>query len=384
MEREPLTFTLRHPALLLRPADRGFSAPVAVELQRAVEMVQAADSNPLLFELAYAALKPLLPRRMSRGQRLLAYHLLAQCAGQWDLAEAVTYSSRALELATDAHDQGAIADILHLRGIQFRRSTELRAAVYDYAQLLGLLREHETGPGSAAKRLELDTLIGLAHFRTWLEEFAAAERHIEEAYALNRQAPSTELTVVTILWIEALIERFRNRPYPALKYAIAAAEVYEASPRHVLSTVRVMALAAELALDMAALFPSEVRASSTFAQMAEEYTAYGERLARRHDDESGRGLIALARARAARIRRRNERTRALIETVIALATRQRDWALRSQAWTALGFDLCERDNRSGAEAAFQAALDDLDFAHAPALGILPRRALLDLREGRDP
>ncbi len=384
MEREQLTLSLRHPALLLRTSDWGFSASVAVELRGAFEMVQAADGDAALFERAYAALKPLLPRRMSRGERLLAYHILAQCAGQWDLAEAVAYGSRALELATDAQDQGAIVDILHLRGIQFRRASELRAAAYDYAQLLAHLREHGTVPGSEAGRLELDTLVGLAHFRTLLEEFAAAERHIEEAYALRRRAPAEELTVVTLLWIEALLDRFRNRPYPALKYAIAAAEVYEASPRQALSTVRVMALASELALDMAALFPDEARANTTFAQMAEEYTDSGERLARRHGDESGRGLIALARARAARARRRNEQTRTLIEAVIALAGRQRDWALRSQAWTALGFDLLERGEASAAEAAFRSALDDLDFAHVPALGILPRRALLNLREGRTP
>lgn len=381
MEREQLTLSLRHPALLLRTSDWGFSASVAVELRSAFEMVQAADGDAALFERAYAALKPLLPRRMSRGERLLAYHILAQCAGQWDLAEAVAYGSRALELATDAQDQGAIVDILHLRGIQFRRASELRAAAFDYAQLLAYLREHETKPGSEAGRLELDTLVGLAHFRTLLEEFAEAERHIEEAYALHRRAPAEELTVVTLLWIEALLDRFRNRPYPALKYAVAAAEVYEASPRHVLSTVRVMALASELALDMAALFPDEARANTTFAQMAEEYTDSGERLARRHGDESGRGLIALARARAARARRRNEQTRTLIEAVIALAGRRRDWALRSQAWTALGFDLLDRGEASAAEAAFQSALGDLDFAHVPALGIQPRQALLNLREG---
>ena len=140
MEREQLTLSLRHPALLLRTSDWGFSASVAVELRSAFEMVQAADGDAALFERAYAALKPLLPRRMSRGERLLAYHILAQCAGQWDLAEAVAYGSRALELATDAQDQGAIVDILHLRGIQFRRASELRAAEFDYAQLLAYLR----------------------------------------------------------------------------------------------------------------------------------------------------------------------------------------------------------------------------------------------------
>lgn len=378
MDQEPLTLSLRHPEMLLRPWDTNFSEAVAEELRAAFAVVGSADDHVEVLEPQFASLKRLLRRRMSPRERLLTHYLMATCAAARDITTALTENDRALNLAKAESEWGAVADLFYQRGLLFRRSGEMLAAALEYEQLLRLIGEHGAPPGTEIGQLHLDTLSRLAHFYLWLQNFERAQGYAEQAVALSKLAPTGELTLVTMLWSLALIERYRKLPYDALKHAIAAAEVYSASPSNTLSTVRILALTADLAMDMAALFLNEPEARRTFVRMAEEYAVFGERLARHVSDSSGRGLSALARARAARLRRPQGRAQALIQAVIALATREKDWALRSQAWTALGFGLRDQGDRSAARAAFEAALDDLTLMPLSMLAILPQQALHDL------
>src|SRR5205823_4055465 len=112
-------------------------------------------------------------------------------------------------------------------------------------------------------------LTTLASFEFMAARHSEATGHLDEARGRLASLPRCDMGYATVDWISALLYRWRANPEPALKLALAAADVYRKAdiPN---SNARIQAVVADVALDLAQYYPPG-DARSAFLTIADPY-----------------------------------------------------------------------------------------------------------------
>jgi tetratricopeptide (TPR) repeat protein len=384
-----LVFSLRQPERAEWTRDPDFSARIhqrlLTERERILASTAADDQRPHV----ETVLLRLIGRPMSTRQRMLLYYLLALCAQARDLErtahfyQALEWCSRVEELAGVAQDYGALVDIHELRGTLHRAISLYRGAAEEFSLALRVLREHTEDRASFDPEFEA-TLAGKAAVMDYFAgQYSRALEHLRQA---GTTLPLAKMSVTgqgTYAWTLALLHRQRNEPREALFHAeMAAARYRELGATN--STCRILALAAEICLDVAESPVSGDRAArGAYLERAARYAEEALAVGRAASDTPGVELSGLALARLDRLRDPEGAvdTAVRIRTTIRLARRIRDNSLLTAAQTALGEDLLGRGKKAAGERWLEQAVETARRIHAPGLAYRAQRRLRQA-EGR--
>jgi tetratricopeptide (TPR) repeat protein len=358
--------------------DTDHSDSVSSALIRAYLLLKRHPSQVASFLDAFDLLAPHVPYAMSLRQRMHLFYILG-CAlmAADEEADAATCFELALDVAQcELYDPKASAELLYLRAMAICRLLRYRDAaetLMTCLTLLGELPPAERTP--ATEEFEITVMTTLASFEFMSALYTEATEHLGEARARLAGCGDDAVGRATVDWIEALVYRWRAQPEPALKLAMAAADVYSTAdiPN---SNARIQAVVADVALDWAQHYPSG-DARSAFLTIADPYIRRSHRQARTAHDDAAQGLAELAAARFSRLAHRNEDRIARIEEVIRYASRTNDVTLLAPAYTELGHEFSGRGLLASSRNCYQSALDILRHQQAAAMGVWAERALLD-------
>lgn len=320
--------------------------------------------------------------RQSRRQAIRAAYLVGRALGETrGHALALEYFDEALEDAARLGDTDAFVELAHCAGAASGQLFQYRsAAEYDQLALehLALLDIAAGGPRDAV--LELQVLTSSMSYAFMLARPHVVMSLVAQARELLALMPDSDRYSVPVDWVEALLHRWRGEPERALPLAERALRTMRetAEPaRQVLSLGRLHGVVAEIALDLAGRFPAASSARDRYVRRARHAARASARIAADAGDDEGQVLAALARARLDNAMNRNVDRLDALHLALGRAHDLGDTALGAQALTAIGreFDVLGHDER--ASIAYRRALAAIEGTDLPALGIFPRRALLE-------
>lgn len=363
--------------------DDGYSSDVAVALSLAYQDLKRQPHQTEAFLSAYKRVIAHAQSSMSVRQHLHVCYVLATAyIADDEYGLGLRMLDTGLDLAESLHDDGALIELLYLRGSAYRALSLFREAADDYAVCIAILRdqteEYQTEEAATVDpALELQLLVQWAGFEFMLMRFDVAEILLGQAERLIPKVPGCSMEAATIGWIRALLFRWSGAPERALRYAIATEDVY-ATAGPAASASRIQTIVADTALDLAETFPNGVRsdAGAACATIANRYAKRALASSRKVKDEGGLGVALLACARYDLMRGRNVDTRASIERVIRMAERLDDACLRVDAQTAMGHDIEARQNLDSALSAYRSAHEIAIAYNVPAMGVWAQRAIL--------
>jgi tetratricopeptide (TPR) repeat protein len=355
--------------------DPGYSPAVAAALLNAYLLISSRSGDIRVYRDAYWCVWPLLSHPTSRRQRMqIAYVLALASSAVDDYQHAVEWLDMALDLAERLGDRGAAVDLLYLRGSAHRAVSRLRKAADDYQTCIMLLRSlgEETALDTP---LLADLVTRLAGFEVLLGRYEHVDERLREAGRLVALDCANSIEAATVEWMRALIYRLRGQPDLALRPALTAAGVYaEYGPPA--STARLLALVADIALDLAAVRVQNQRDTDRLMALAESHCERALRLTDDAYDKNGFHVAMLSSARFSRIAGMNEDRISLMEGVLRDAERVGDAALMALALTGLGEEFAARGEAGWARACYRSVVGTLDGTDMPGLASQARRALL--------
>lgn len=370
--------------------DDDYSSDVAAALSLAYQDLKSQPHKTEAFLSAYKRVIAHVRSSMSVRQRLHVCYVLATAyIADDEYGLGLRMLDTGLDLAESLHDDGALIELLYLRGSAYRALSLFREAADDYAVCIAILRDQteeyeeyqNEEPATVDPALELQLLVQLSGFEFMLMRFDVAETLLSQAERLIPQVPGCSMEAATIGWIRALLCRWSGAPERALRYAIATEDVY-ATAEQAASASRIQTIVADTALDLAETFPNGVRsdAGAACARLANRYAKRALASSRKVKDEGGLGVALLACARYDLMRGRNVDTRANIERVIRMAERLDDACLRVDAQTALGREIEARQNLDSALSAYRSARETAIAYNVQAMGVWAQRAILRASE----
>lgn len=382
-------FSLRLPDHPVWWHDPGYSTRAAAILRGAYLDLYGSGTDLGSYYRAYVAVAPLLSRPMCLRQRLRVLFVIGTSYGAvGDFGRAVGALDLACEVSELLPDHIELIELYFARGSFFQGRSELRSAADDYEDCLTLLRVHGDERASATEdsgpdalddvRLELDVLTNLGGAQYFLGEFDTAQRLLIEARALSwhprlARMPSFPISVATINWLAALLERARGAPELALAYAEPAAEAFieTALTR---SALRSQVLLGDTLLDVAERLPEGSQRAERL-ELARPHVELAQDLAREARDDGGDGLARLTRVRFDRLSGGRQDRIAEVERVARAARARDDDPLLVQAMTTLADELAAQGDVQAALYRYRDALKLLDGGDTAGLGLLARRAL---------
>lgn len=356
-------------------SDPDYSFPVAHALEVAYRYLAHGGHRLANYLRAYRALDPFRDARVSQRQRTRMCYVFGMAyAANGDYGKALLAFDEVLDLAYELGDQGAMVDVLHVRGGTYRAVLRFHDAVDDIEDSLALAREERDRTGQPDVGLEADLLTQLAGFQLHLARYDIAEGLLDEARTLTLLAPDARLSSAALQWTEAHIHRLRGQPERALRPIIHAAEDY-ATLGPPISAARIKMVAGDVVMDLAGTLPRKQDRSSLLG-LAWSHIQESLRLAQEAGDEIGRGLALLTRARYSRLSGQNEDRILVIERVVRQARAVNDAGLLAHALTALADELAAQLHVESALNVSREVIQVTTSSELPFLAVGARRALL--------
>jgi hypothetical protein len=323
---------------------------------------------------------PCLALRMAEAQRLRLYYVLAlglDALNEPD--ECMEWLDAAMDVAASLNDLSALSKILTLRASACKILFRLREAADHYRTGRALLRMHAADRGGSVEPLAAVLLLAHeANTRFHLNEYDEAERLLNEAHRLVPLGAARSLEASTVLWLQAMLYRWRERPERALAPALTAAAAYMRRGPSA-SAVRIQTVVADITLDLAANAPLGTW-RDLLVETASSHLDLALRVAREIGDKQGQVLSRLIATRASRMRNDNVSRVDLIETLAREGHQLHDDALLAQAFTALGDELVARGEVESGLSCFRQVMGLLDGGETPALAVWAWRAYHRTRE----
>jgi tetratricopeptide (TPR) repeat protein len=378
---------LRGPHDPLWQLEPDYSWSVATLLDAADKQlaIARATGDPNDYEPVIVYAQACVEQSHSLRQAVRAGYLVGNAlAGMEDFADALECFDEALDGAARLGDWSAYVALTQHAGWASGQLYQYQSAAHYTALALRQLDAHANDRGVIVDpQAELDVIAAHASFQFMLGQFPSAVSALTRARVRAALTPATPLHQMTVDWIEALLQRWRGEPARALALAQRAADTLASSAtlaRDVLSLGRIRGIVAEIALDLAERYPIAVDEHTRYVRLARRGLRDLSQIASGAGDDAGRVLATLGRARLDRVTNRNvDRTRAL-ERALRRARDLGDTALVTQALTALGHEFAARGESESARTCYRRALAQVDGTDLRAMGIFPRRALLQAEE----
>ena len=178
------------------------------------------------------------------------------------------------------------------------------AALYFEKASKGLagLREDDSSTCAADVDFKVRTLSGLAMHRFLLAQYDEAEHRVAEGLDLSRFVSTSPGSRASLLWVRALLQRWRGNLEDALTNAFNSADLLERETNSAMLG-RIHGVAGEIALDLAGRYCAEQPAHGRAVWMAIGLSRIqeAERIAGRLEDKPGKGLAKLGQVRCQRM-----------------------------------------------------------------------------------
>lgn len=371
----------------------GYNGEVCVCLGACKAVLQRAGPPLRNYARIYGLLAPVRDARMCAPQRVRVMWLLALAyAGVDDHLQALQVLDLAAIGAADAHDEGALAELLDFHGslnVATQHFAEAQLDFDDAATLYDQRRDADADADAEGAALEAARLLRQRADTLYLlarpEEAAATLMRARELLRRVRADDDSTLAEVgvAIEYTQAHLDRIMGSPDAALRPALRAASYFtKQGPKRANTAARTHLFAAEVALDIAERMESE-HDRGPMLHMARAHLAEALRLAERSQRESGDdGGIALVQLGEQRLARLLDGARTaaaareeVIRRVLRAAEERDDRLLLAQAHTALADELAARSHMSEALAHYKRAVEVVEQTEAPVLAVPARRAL---------
>jgi hypothetical protein len=351
----------------------GYSDLVARLLIQAYRLL---DHQPVR---AAELVAPTFALTMALPQRLRVFYLHARGFAALNLRTACLEAlDDACAVADALDDVSALSALLYLRASSNYLLFRYRAAAEEFRACLALLRLQALNGQPVAALDVAHVLTHEANIRFHLGDYAAAERLLGQARKLVPRGAGQSAEAAMIHWLQALLHRWRGEPEPALAQVQFAARIYQQRGPSA-SLVRIQAIAAEAALDLAQQ-QSGCTMSSLMLESATAQLDLALQASQQVGDAPGEVLIRLIQTRAGRLRHENLGRVGLIEVLARDGRQLRDDALLAHAFTALGDELVALGEQESGLNSYRQVMGLLDGSEVPALAIWARRAYHQTRE----
>jgi tetratricopeptide (TPR) repeat protein len=357
-----------------------YSDDVGQRLVQAYALFARQGRAVTRFVLAARLVTPCLALRMADTQRLRIYYVLALGLDALNEPnECLEWLDAALDVAARLEDLSALSKILTVRASACRALFRYHEAADHYETSRALLRMHAADHSEPVDPLATVHLLAHeANIRFHLSDYDETERLLKEAQRLVPPGAARSLEASTVLWLQAMLYRWRERPERALSPALSAAEAYMRAGSSA-SAVRIQTVVADIALDLARNAVGSTQRCSLVAT-ASSHLDLALRMAEELGDASGQVLTRLIATRASRMRNDNVSRVGLIEVLAREGRQLHDEALLAQAFTALGDELVALGELESGRRCYREVLGLLDGSEVPALAIWARRAYHRARE----
>lgn len=360
---------------------RHYIPELAGALRYAYLLLQVGSTNAeASFLSAYAALIPFRTLEMCAEQRLrLEYALALAYAGENAISQALDAVERALDVTDDLSDEVAPIELGYLAGALSHAVNEQEQAYDLYRIALDALQALARDGVVADPMLELDLSVRLG-WRAWeLGQVSQSRQHLNEAYSLRAQWPSsTPALAASLSWLDAQLALAQEDPARAVEMALPAAMLL-LDEGQTLNAGRALTFLAECATALAQT--PEVDDPQAALDLARDAARRAHDLARLAHDKPGGQIARLASLQVARVEalRIADNTGATalstLEHVLRIANRLDDIALVGRAETALGDEFRAAGDDDMARVLYTRATWRLEEHGLGGLAHRPRRAL---------
>ncbi len=336
-------------------ADPMRSADVAAALNHAYRLLERRQYPAVLDYLT-----PFRSATMSEHQKMRVHYALGTASARLgETRRAIELLDQALDVAERLEDLSACAMLAYLDAPLHYELSSISSAAEYYSLALDAIDTLRDMPSPADAGLELDVLVALSAQCFLLDRHDECARLLERARALTQVSPENRKRRADIEWMLALLERWRQRPYEALRHAQLALAEYRRGVGGINELARIELVVADIELDVAANLPfsTPVHGELTLLPHTDRHVADAFAHARVSGDRAAETMALLALARYDRMVHPGEDRTTTLDHALRFATDLHDPSVLGQVYSAMGDEMAGRGLFSQAVGLYRTALD---------------------------